>query len=508
MFPLRIESRERFATLRSLLKAAQYEEAEIFGRLGLKTFDGFRSIRQGRPAEGLSDALDVLVRLFMDAERVDRDVVRTLLAARDLDTLRTFNLLQDEGGACQSTVLLYPVGSHYIASDRPAAADGKPEEADIVYSALNESTRRFLAALPSTPCENFLELCAGTGIAALRAARQAGQAWAVDISARATLFARFNGLLNQIENFTAVQGDLFEAVADQTFDRICAHPPYMPAVVPKYLYRDGGGDGEEVTRRIIVDLPSYLRPGGRFYCYCLASDRRSQAVEQRVREMLGSAAPEFDVAVVALAAMRPSEYFAALLASRDVTPAQAQEHLTEFERLAVGRIVACWIVVQRTGRSRRVFTVRRQAGEATGSDEIEWLLGQQTATLDPPSAGWLWDAKPLVSPGAQLQIAHRLGDKGWAPAEHALHTDTPFLLTARCPPWTEIFLAHCDGGTTVREHRAALQDRGVTPGQLSDDVFLALVRALLAGGFIYIEGQLQPPTRHHTSAESSAKASS
>ena len=45
----------------------------------------------------------------------------------------------------------------------------------------------FLDVMPNEPCDSFLELCSGTGIAALVAARDfAKHAWATDIADRST----------------------------------------------------------------------------------------------------------------------------------------------------------------------------------------------------------------------------------------------------------------------------------------------------------------------------------
>ncbi len=491
VFPLRLDAPERVAALRDLLTRSQYEGVQICRRLGLKTIYDFRARPGGHPPAEPADSLDVLVRLFMDAERVDRRVVRALLPVADIETLEAVGLLtanSAEPGMCRSTALLYPTGPLYVTSDRTPAPDEPSRLGDTVYSAISDSTRLFLAGLSFAPCENFLELCAGTGVAALRAARHAGHAWAADISARATHFARFNALLNAVDNFTAVRGDLFEAVPDQTFDRICAHPPYMPALEQACLYRDGGPDGEQLTRRIVAGLPRSLREGGRFYGYCLASDRRDAPLEQRLRQMLGEAGGEFDVAVVALTGYQPAEYYAGLLGSKDVTASQAEGHLAVLEQLGVRQLISCSIVIQRTRHPRRVFTVRRQSGDTTGHREIEWLVHRETTMLERGSTQWLLDARPTASPHAHLHVAHRLGENGWTATDCSLQIAAPFLLTAKCPAWAAEFVARCDGVKSVREHREALEESGMIPGQASGEVFLALVGALLAGGFIRLEG--------------------
>ena len=268
--------------------------------------------------------------------------------------------------------------------------------------------------------------------------RRAAASWAADISERATHFAQFNGRLNEADNFSAVCGDLFEAVADQTFDRICAHPPYMPALEQERLYRDGGQDGEQITNRIVAGLPSHLREGGRFYGYCLASDRQNSSAEQRFRDLLGAAAGEFDVVVVAPQGYRPAEYYSQLLASKLVTAVQAEGHVAVLERLGVRRLVFCSVVIQRTPRRRGVFTVRRESGEGPGHREIDWVLRREAALLEGGSAGWLLAAKPMASAHAYPHVAHQLGENAWTHTECSPQTATPsFHETSYLQRWRE-----------------------------------------------------------------------
>ena len=77
---------------------------------------------------------------------------------------------------------------------------------DIVYPALTKSAKQFINYTSFEPCEDFLELCAGTAPAALLAARSAKNVWATDIAERSLDFARFNAALNGIDNVTFALG--------------------------------------------------------------------------------------------------------------------------------------------------------------------------------------------------------------------------------------------------------------------------------------------------------------
>ncbi|MCX6630450.1 MAG: class I SAM-dependent methyltransferase [Candidatus Solibacter sp.] len=158
----------------------------------------------------------------------------------------------------------------YIASDRWSNPDGTAIDTptDAVYPAFIATTRLFLELLPKGTCDNFLDLCAGTGIAALVAAKNgARHACASDITERCSMFAEFNRRLNAIPNVSIATSDLYRNLDRQTFDCIVAHPPYVPTLSPKWIFYSGGEDGEQVTRGIVEGLPLHLRDGGTF-CAC------------------------------------------------------------------------------------------------------------------------------------------------------------------------------------------------------------------------------------------------
>src|SRR5262249_50295711 len=144
---------------------------------------------------------------------LEAESIRSLLPADVMNLLRDLGVIAADPArpdAWHGTVFLYPVESFYVASDRTVPVDlqiWKPLPADVVYAAITENTRRFLATLPPIPSERVLDLCSGTGIAALVAAsRYAREAWACDITARCTSFAEFNRRLNGLENVITARG--------------------------------------------------------------------------------------------------------------------------------------------------------------------------------------------------------------------------------------------------------------------------------------------------------------
>ena len=114
-----------------------------------------------------------------------------------------------------------------------------------------------------------LDLCTGSGLLALTAARRGVRdVTAVDVSRRSVLTVRLNARLNGVR-VRALRGSLFEPVAGERFDVITCNPPYVPAERDELPRRgperawDAGRDGRVVLDRLLAEAPAHLNPGGR-----------------------------------------------------------------------------------------------------------------------------------------------------------------------------------------------------------------------------------------------------
>jgi release factor glutamine methyltransferase len=118
------------------------------------------------------------------------------------------------------------------------------------------------------PRASVLDLCTGSGILAITAARRGARSvTAVDCSRRAVLTTKLNARLNHVK-VTARRGDLYAPVAGQRFDAIVSNPPYVPAETeqlpaagPERAW-DAGTDGRAFLDRLIAGAPAHLRPSG------------------------------------------------------------------------------------------------------------------------------------------------------------------------------------------------------------------------------------------------------
>lgn len=117
------------------------------------------------------------------------------------------------------------------------------------------------------PGSSMLDVCTGSGLLAVTAARAGATATAVDVSRRAVACAMLNGALNGTR-VRGRRGSLFEPVSGERFDLIASNPPYVPCEddeLPKAGPQrawDAGRDGRLLLDRLIAEAPAHLHPGG------------------------------------------------------------------------------------------------------------------------------------------------------------------------------------------------------------------------------------------------------
>ncbi len=136
---------------------------------------------------------------------------------------------------------------------------------------LAEEAIRTLHAAGDQP--RVLDLCTGSGCIALsiKSFCPKAEVCGSDISGEALKTAEENAAFHAIE-VEWIRSDLFSGI-DGMFDLIVCNPPYIPtntirSLMPEVrdhepgLALDGGEDGMDLLRRIIVDCKAFLNPGG------------------------------------------------------------------------------------------------------------------------------------------------------------------------------------------------------------------------------------------------------
>ncbi len=108
---------------------------------------------------------------------------------------------------------------------------------------------------------SILELGTGTGIGALAAARHGADVTATDINPKSVRCANANVQRNGLEGVIEIkEGNLFEPVNGQRFDRILFNPPYYRGAPEDQL--DAAWRSEDMPARFAESVRDYLKPDG------------------------------------------------------------------------------------------------------------------------------------------------------------------------------------------------------------------------------------------------------
>ncbi len=223
--------------------------------------------------------LGTLARLFLAGEAVPRAAAE---AALDVGSALAIGLLE---GDTQVSAPLFLDEWHgfYVAHDHDTQV-----EFDHV-AGISNATRTLAALTVRRPGGRALDLGTGCGSQALLASRHADHVVATDITERALRVARLNLELNNVTNVELREGSLFEPVAGERFDLIVCNPPFVVSPDTDVVFRDGGLEGDEISRRVVRGAARHLEPGGlasMLICWTHGAD---DAWSARVHEWLEGA---------------------------------------------------------------------------------------------------------------------------------------------------------------------------------------------------------------------------
>jgi hypothetical protein len=503
--PLRVGTEQVAQTIRLGLERVGFTEHVICERLSIPSLEGvgmplFKSLA---PRIAGAGALDALAFLFGDL--ISSDALGEHLTPEEIeaffeaDLIRRWNDSGSDDNRLYSPVRFVPLSLPHLQSDlwlvgdrgdRPDGSAFAPF-ADIVFPGQNPLTRHFLKLLPRSPCRTALDLCAGTAVAGLAMAGVAEHCAAGDIAERSVHFARFNRWLNKCDRLELVCGDLYEPVAGRRFDRIVAHPPYVPALTQQLTYRDGGQTGDEIVQRVIAGLPQHLSEGGTFHVLCLAMDTADGLFEERARTWLGDAEREFDI-VFAIDSRTPPELIAGRLVDRAGGSQRDFDQWRDlFQGLRVkefvyGALAGRRFASDRTGEAftRRVLLTDDCTGEAFESlfRCFDWLRL-------PDREARVLSLTPRLPPDLHLEVRHRVENNSFVPGAYALtNGGQPFFARLDTEAWVAAMMSEFDGTRTVREVFASAVARARVPSGFDEHDVARMVAFLLERGCLRADG--------------------
>ena len=257
--------------LRKKIIEVGYSESDICERLGIESLQSIEPTKLSYYDRFLleQDELGDLIRLFQLRTSISEDRLRHIFSEDDVRLMEALGLISENQNEYSGRVDIFCVDGLLIATDHRYML--KPEDAlnedPVMYIGMDSFG--LVQSAPRVAADTVLDLCCGSGVQGLAAIRYAKKVVAVDVNPRAIRFSRFNAQLNGIDNYEALQGNLYEAVLDQKFDCILANPPFVPSPTEDLKFRDGGETGENILAEIIQGASRYLNDVGRL---CIVTD--------------------------------------------------------------------------------------------------------------------------------------------------------------------------------------------------------------------------------------------
>ncbi len=316
-----------------------------------------------------------LVRLFMLNDALPRTQVEELLGVPLVALMLKLELLEARGDELTSVVDIYPTEGSWILTDPRFSKQAFTHQ---VYQ-IGTDSYVLARVTPRRPVERALDLCTGSGVHPVIAARHAQESWGVDINPRALDFSRMNAWANGVgERCHFVKSDLYREVQGQ-FGLITANPPFVPTPVGKMeLFRTGGASGEELTEGIVRGLVEHLAPGGTFSMFTNYPVFRDSHHLDRMAEWLGG--PDGWGLTVLNFLWMPRELFISLHANphagQEFYDQEFDQYLKSYEAQGIEAVVAANFFVRRLPPGTPGWRAERSLpfpSRAMGEVVAQWL---------------------------------------------------------------------------------------------------------------------------------------
>ncbi|MPZ57937.1 MAG: methyltransferase [Rhizobiales bacterium] len=491
--PLRIGQPSEFACVRGFLRDAGFDEAAVCRALTIAQIDGLSTIAwDAVNLDAVPTPLRWCIDVFLRGAAVEPTRSRDACGDATLAALMVLGLLRPAArnpAYLVCPIWLYPVDGFIVASDRRDDPDGGRHIAagDVVFPGINTGTLKFLRLLPDCRAGDALDLCGGCGIGALHLSRTARNAVTTDVTQRSAHFADFSARLNDAD-VTSLCGDMYAPVQDRRFDVITAHPPFVPATGRTFVFRDGGDTGEDIIRRTIEGLPAHLRPGGTAMILCSGRDTAEATFEDRAREWLGPAAPEFDVIFGLDKVVTIDEVVAAARARPK--PIDAQEAKALRGRLLASetrQFVYGALLLRRCTETIATLPLRVRMSERATAADFPRLLAWRRQCRQSSFPQWITRSHPRFAPELELTVRHVVKNGQLVPAEFVFRIEGGFPAALRPDAWIVPVLAGLDGRRSVEDAYDAAHANGRLPEGYALDDFAGLVGLMIERGFLDVE---------------------
>ncbi len=495
-WPLEFAQPSDYARARRVLDGAGFTDRGVAEALGLESVREaaampmphlLRLTGRGRP-------LGALIRLFLMGVAVSPNDASKALAPMALEAWIDAGLLEADGEVVRGAVQLLPLKDLRVAFDLPQKIR-QGRSANYVMG-VGSSTLTLANATIRRHSRRTLDLGTGCGLLAFLAAPHSRHVAAVDRNRRAVNMAAFNARLNGLENVEAREGDLFEPVSGERFDLVVSNPPFVVSPESHFIYRDSGMKGDEITRKIVRQVPGFLEEGGFCQVLCNWAHVAGQPWQQRL-------AAWFEGTGCDAWAMRSDTLDAPQYAAKWIKHTERDED-RQFDR-RFDEWMAYYDRQRIEAVSGGLITLRRRSIGAAwfrADDGPPKMLGPAGEAI--ARAFGLRDflashgdeslpAQRLqISPEARLVQRAKPHAGGWAIEHSHLEMTRGLAYTGDADPYVAALIGRCDGTRPLADLIAELASATNEDPAKFTPACLRIVRRLIECGFLLPEGFADP----------------
>jgi SAM-dependent methyltransferase len=485
------ENPEDFRRLRDLLQGIGYTDKGILEALGVSDLPIIRGsdiqILLRRTHRGTP--LDALIRLFLNEIPVDAESLQKAIQPMKLDTWTQAGLVEMKNSSVVAAVKLLPYSNLVLAYDLPKRL--QQGQYDYVMG-IGSSSITLSNLTIRSHAGATLDLGTGCGIQALLAASHSDQVLAVDKNPRAVRIVSFNAKLNGMENVEPLEGDLLEPVEGRTFDLVVSNPPFVISPERSYIYRDSGLEGDEICRKIVREVPRFLREGGYCQILCNWAEKTGEDWQKRLETWFEGTGCDVwimrsesrNVATYAYSWIRHTEMQEPL----NITD-RFETWMNYYEHLGIESVSAGVITMRRRDGVSNWFRADESPDKMLGpsGDVILQGFGLRDFLETVQNDSRLLDARLHLSPEIRLKREYEPSAGGWKEVAAEVHLKKGLAYSGNADRYVTDLLITCDGQRRVGELLNGLADSSGVDRQKITAPFCEVVRRLIERGFLLPE---------------------